>query len=280
MANPELNTACDQGVEQCVSTFVCHQEPYCCTTVPGVWSTGLCPECCAHQDCGTCQKCVAGQCVPQTRTEDLKDECAEGTCASGFCDGTGSGACGWEVTGCGPCHRCTGLGACVEDNTLHATCPTCQKCETGSCVNQTAVEDLKNDCADDGTCITGYCSGTGPTCNMVANRQPGRNCTAPCRWCNGAGQCITQPDGEDFTERCDKSPTSPCHMLPGECKNGACRHMYDCYLPVGQECNMCLDGYGNYYSTFACSMPCTGTGCGTNYCPPNCSSRGSVIDCN
>ena len=55
------------------------------------------PECSVNDDCGPCQKCEAGTCVFQTDSEDLKDECSDGECTTGFCDGTG--ACGLEVDG-------------------------------------------------------------------------------------------------------------------------------------------------------------------------------------
>jgi hypothetical protein len=37
-----------------------------------------------------CQKCVNFVCEYQTDSEDLKDECSSGDCASGFCDGNGN----------------------------------------------------------------------------------------------------------------------------------------------------------------------------------------------
>jgi|GEM_PF-3215911 len=68
--------------------------------------------CSADNQCGLCQKCVGGFCANQTAGEDVKNECASASCASGLCSGSGS---------------C----AVYEDNKKHG-CSGCQVCRSGA----------------------------------------------------------------------------------------------------------------------------------------------------
>jgi hypothetical protein len=56
--------------------------------------TVLC-ACLDDTDCGLCQICLAGLCVPQADSEDMKDECPESDCSTGFCNGRGG--CGFKA---------------------------------------------------------------------------------------------------------------------------------------------------------------------------------------
>ena len=79
-------------------------------------------ECHSNENCGFCEKCEDGICVSQTDSEDLKDECTEGECKTGYCDG--ASACGLIFEGT-PCNddgnvctddECDGAGECVHLN--------------------------------------------------------------------------------------------------------------------------------------------------------------------
>ncbi len=47
-------------------------------------------HCLQDSDCGFCEKCDNWQCVYQSNSEDLKDDCPGATCKTGYCDGSGS----------------------------------------------------------------------------------------------------------------------------------------------------------------------------------------------
>src|SRR5207253_446389 len=97
-----------------------------------------------------CQKCAANRCQNQTPDEDVKNECPDGACRTGKCDGAGgcdvrndgsdpSGLCqkmcqtgscapggkcqpvaqGQQVGGCdGMCQQCNGNGACTSETSV------------------------------------------------------------------------------------------------------------------------------------------------------------------
>jgi hypothetical protein len=70
------------------------------------------------------------------------------------------------------------------------------KCQSGSCVNQTSDEDLKDDCDDEATCMTGMCNGSAG-CGFSQGGQPGTACSdAMCFVCDGVGHCVTACDKE------------------------------------------------------------------------------------
>jgi len=58
------------------------------------WSFTITTGCTVDGDCGICEKCEGGACILQTALEDVKDECDDLACTTGFCDG--AGACGFE----------------------------------------------------------------------------------------------------------------------------------------------------------------------------------------
>jgi hypothetical protein len=114
-------TECRMGFKRCGNT--CIANAACCRA----------DGCCANSDCGTCQKCAQGRCVNQGGNEDLKNECANGTCRTGTCNG--AGACeaspdGQNGPGCaGECQNCQ-AGVCAA----HAgMCGMGQTCENGRC---------------------------------------------------------------------------------------------------------------------------------------------------
>jgi len=156
----------------------------------------------------TCVKCSSGNCVNQTSTEDLFNQCAQGStasdgCSLNNCSGT-SAACGYYSdnaehgcpTACTTCNGATS-GACVNmaDNTQDTqgsyTCSgTCKKCSGGSCLNQNNGEDIFAHCG--GLSCCGYCDGSGVCANKGSGTtcsSPGNACTATHYRCNGAGAC-------------------------------------------------------------------------------------------
>ena len=54
-------------------------------------------QCLDDSECGLCEKCQAGACVFQTNLEDIKGECPDSECRTGFCNG--SGTCGLSPIG-------------------------------------------------------------------------------------------------------------------------------------------------------------------------------------
>lgn len=99
------------------------------------------------------------------------------------CDGNGCSA-----TACRAGYKnCN--GTCVPNSTCCADsdCGSCKKCVSGSCQNQGASEDLKNDCADT-ACKTGTCNGQG-SCGVRTRGQVDGRCSGGCDQCDGSGAC-------------------------------------------------------------------------------------------
>ncbi len=196
-------------------------------------------ECQFTSDCGFCEKCSSNVCVNQTSSEDLKNQCDSGLCASGYCNGAGAcyfnssttvcrasaGDCDIEEkctgnsplcptnlfnasgTDCGTCAECDGLGSCIYDGTQHGDCGFCQQCTAlFICGYQTDGIDIKNEC---------------PAVACDGNS------------CNGAGNC------QDVTAESGYLCTEDCH----DCVSGTCTHMTEnndgnC----NAECNYCSVG--------------------------------------
>ncbi len=77
-------------------------------------------QCLDDSECGLCEKCEAGACVFQTNLEDIKGECPDSECRTGFCNG--SGTCGLSPAGT----------ACTDDEYSY----TDDECDdTGTCVH-------------------------------------------------------------------------------------------------------------------------------------------------
>jgi hypothetical protein len=184
-------TACTSGSQCCSS--------YC---VDGVCCNNACDD-------STCQRCDsysnagAGTCGYIGTAVDPDDECGTTGCYNDLCSGTGY-ACGYYTSGehncTAACTTCQGAtsGSCVtmSDNTQDTegsnTCSsTCKKCSGGICINQSATEDLFDQCGGASCC--GKCSGSG-SCSYVANgstcSSPGDSCTAEHYRCNGSGSCF------------------------------------------------------------------------------------------
>jgi len=164
-ASEDLKGDCTAAPGSCAGDLCSGSGPSCGLKGSGD-DCGICRRCDAaglcqvnsddHTDCPTCQACAAGYCENQTAIKDLKDDCTQAGCDSGFCDGFGG--CGVEAEGhvCGDCQRCDGSGACIGNSLDHTDCAACEKCAAGACVAQ-AQEDIKGDCSGHGVCAVGAC---------------------------------------------------------------------------------------------------------------------------
>jgi len=237
--DPCSGATCDDGnpctVDSCVPGTGCAFDPLADGTDCGVCAACLSGSCAydssQHAECGVCQKCTAlNTCGFQSNTEDLKDECNGGGCVRENCNGSGSclRADGYD---CGTCAACDG-GSCVYDSTQHADCGVCQRCTSRyTCGNQTANQDLKDDCAA-GECTTGNCSGSGASCGRIAD---GTDCGT--RFCSAlewrqptclAGACAGSVLLEDCSDAyactndlCDATGCSNnCTSNPDPCLSG------------------------------------------------------------
>jgi len=203
-----------------------------CGVVASGTDCGTCQACdgagnCADDltqdgDCPVCQECgTGGSCVDQTAGQDLKDECSQGACTTGNCDG--AGACGFEPSGtdCGVCQACDGAGTCADDLSQDDDCALCRECGAGgNCVFQPASSDVKNECSQD-ACNTGSCDGAG-ACGTYPS---GMDCGV-CSECDGLGVCIddlSQDADCPFCQECAAGGTCADQAagsdVKGECRN-------------------------------------------------------------
>ena len=124
------------------------------------------PQCTKNEDCGTCEKCSSGACVVQADGEDLKDECADGLCATGTCDG--AGACGVKPANT-PCRAAADV------------CDVAEVCDGASfeCPTNEFAPSTKECRASAGACdIAEKCSGTGAACPTDEFAPPTKECRA------------------------------------------------------------------------------------------------------
>ncbi|HEY3446562.1 MAG TPA: right-handed parallel beta-helix repeat-containing protein [Myxococcales bacterium] len=134
--------------------------------------------CTASATCPLCQKCNAGTCVPQTDSEDLKDDCDDlSPCATGACDG--NGACGLRPrdtpcrTSLGPCdviEKCSGSSPACPADALRPNGAECRKVAGGCDVAET-------------------CDGTSPSCPSEKLAPAGKECRKAADACDVAESC-------------------------------------------------------------------------------------------
>lgn len=234
-------TMCKAGFKMCSGQ--CIPSSMCCRA----------DGCCADTDCGRCEKCSNSQCIPQSASEDVKNECADGTCKSGNCDGNrgcGNVVNGQKSEGCnadcrecqnGSCQNRTGScqgnrmcssGNCVEACRSNASCKytrvACRagriSCDTGSPVcGEGEVDDNAGGCGSNAFCQRGRCVNCGragqPCC-------PGDKCTQQwthCRAFDGnPKQCHTC--GESVNYCCNDRTCRP----GAYCDNGGAQSTCIC----------------------------------------------------
>jgi hypothetical protein len=254
-------------------------------------------ECETNEDCGLCEKCVDNTCVYQSDSEDLKDECNSGDCASGFCDG--AGACDYEpiTTECrasaGVCdvaEFCTGQSAdCPSDSKSTAEC----RGSAGLCDVAEICDGQNNDCPTDvfksntevcrasaGVCdVEEKCTGYSADCPEDVYQQQGTDCDV-CASCDGSGNCNVYDDTQDQ----DCLPT-PC---PDSCNENPDNYPFtwDWANDQPNECSAiftCTQNTCQYQS--ACDVKQCGSECDeSNPCLPfinpdnNCLYSGSCIE--
>jgi hypothetical protein len=127
-------------------------------------------------DSGDCYRCLSGSCTYQTSTQDLFDECAQGTttddgCESDNCSGSDY-ACGVQTSGdggCPVCGTCTGATSIACEyhttGTYDSGCNQCTGCsgsEIGTCTTATSSNWESGDygCGGEGgdqRCYDGTC---------------------------------------------------------------------------------------------------------------------------
>ena len=156
------STQCRMNYKRCGNE--CIQASMCCRA----------DGCCGNADCGTCQKCAAGKCVPQGNAEDLKNECSDGTCRTGNCDGQGGCAVSpnnQPGPGCNTRETCEGNGI--------RRASFCQggSCQTGKLDPCPSPSDGKATCGGSScgfTCNDGFMKSTNgcvASCGTKQNEQ-------------------------------------------------------------------------------------------------------------
>jgi hypothetical protein len=194
----------------------------------GLGACGIYNDSLKH-NCSSCYYCadsnVSCDLVPSG--QDLNNDCIKGNtssdgCAGDYCDGNGS--CQIISSGDGNCPACT---LCLDNDTQceyysnntqddggNLTCSgICKKCNgLGQCINQTAGEDLFDECDNNLECHIGICDGFGE-CDVYSNGEKG-SCGA-CKYCNDTdSNCEYVPSGQDLFDecvglQCDSNATIP-----------------------------------------------------------------------
>jgi hypothetical protein len=133
--------------------------------------------CTRHEDCATCKACRDGRCLPQGADEDLKDECAEGPCLTGLCDG--AGACGFAPVGT-VCREAA--GACDVAEVCPGDGPVCP--DDGFLPPSHVCRDASGECDQPESC-----TGTGPECPEDQFKPATTVCRAAVDECDRAEMC-------------------------------------------------------------------------------------------
>jgi len=232
-------------------------------------------ECLNDYDCGLCEKCTDNVCVSQSDSEDLKDQCAEGSCVTSFCDG--EGACDFKPDNT-VCENafCDSLTYNLDDTCQSGICtdggtedcnPQADSCNDATCGATTGCG--KDPKADGIVCLDAFCDGltfnSADTCLSGACVDSGtEDCNPQADSCNDATCGATTGCGKD-----PKADGTVCNdeefcSVNDVCTAGKC----------GGAARNCSDGYG-----------CTVDTCddGINECvnnPDHGYCGGGVIVCN
>jgi len=247
--------------------------------------------------CSTPSFCSSGACVGCTQNSDCNDNnpCTVDTCSLGSCSnvpGNAGTICNAAIPGgCDVAETCTGLSAtCPADvkSPLGTNCGgTCQSCDgNGFCINTTGV-DYQNECTDQWTNCTSFCTKTGTTdlcngagacqiknaniaagnictgsgveaalgctagtyCSAAANNCTGNNVTRTDYACNGAGSCTVSQALSCVLQNCGGT----CNNVTKACDTGC----GDGILQAGEECDLA----SNNGQGFGCDNSCHNTNC-------------------
>jgi len=195
--------------------------------------TIIVPGCITHGDCGFCEKCEAGSCQYQTAMEDLKEECPDDTCVTGYCDG--AGACGLEPNTtlcrtsqgiCDVAEYCTGASvSCPGDafqppstvcRTSAGVCDVAENCtgSSASCPGD-AFQPPSTVCRTSaGVCdVAENCTGSSASCPGDAFQPPSTVCRTSAGVCDVAENCT----GSAAACPSDAKSTDVCRPSQGVC---------------------------------------------------------------
>ena len=194
LGGDECNAHCNEDTDDCYDpdgTFCGDPTDDDCTDRDTCDGAGDCQD--NHAGAGT--TCDDGLYCTITDTCD----------GAGKCEGTGS-PCAPEET----CLEGTDTYVCVTCQS-DEECPECQYCHDGSCENQPAGEDYKDDCTQT-ECVTGDCDGAGGCEYEPPTTACGDDSESDCDHadhCDGAGGCDPNYAPED--DPCGDQGV-PCHI--------------------------------------------------------------------
>ncbi|MCA9612852.1 MAG: hypothetical protein KC586_08880 [Myxococcales bacterium] len=147
-------------------------------------ASGACVDgvCCENACEGSCASCLGevtggddGRCLPVREGVDPDDECADGPCQTGSCDG--AGACGARPDG-EVCRASAG------------DCDVAEVCDAGACPSDEFAGEGTTCRASAGVCdVEEVCDGSGPSCPVDAFNTPGATCRASTGACDVAELC-------------------------------------------------------------------------------------------
>ncbi len=193
---------------------------------PGDPTNAYCVECVVDGDCGPCESCQVGTCVPYARYCEATQLCYDPS-TDGCCPGT--------EDGCGSCYECSSNSTCVA-----IECGQCESCEGGTCTpyaeyceeGDYCYSTMEGGCCTDSECGDDFCID--------------RTCS-PCP--SGTEYC---PEDGGY---CYSTMTGGC-CTDSECGAEVCTDRHCC--PPGD--NFCPDGdYCYSQRTGGC---CTDDECG------------------
>ena len=215
---------CRPGPDPCPAPLDCDENSRRCTA------------CQNDEQCPPCQSCytASATCLPQVAGDDLKNDCPDGPCLTGTCDGAGN--CGFTGDGqaCDDGNPCTLNDACHQGQCLgvpKSELPAPDGCDDGNPCSDDSCDlhdgscqyadhvgpcDDGDPCTRDDSCQDGQCRGTDLATLPVAQGgcDDGNPCTDDtCR----DGVC----QNEFHTGPCDDG--DPCTMNDACDDTGNCR---------------------------------------------------------
>lgn len=174
---------CSAEQRRCGTSCVSPSEPCNGACSEGhILCNGVCRlgDCCDHAACGRCKKCVDNKCTNQDAFEDLGDDCYEGPCGTGFCNG--SGDCGYLPRGTVYCEVTRLISCSGGESFTDAQCPhncspsckptdptcrgeaTCNECQPGLGFHKCASGTSVAECGSDGRWLPGVACPPGQVC--------------------------------------------------------------------------------------------------------------------
>lgn len=217
--------ACDEQSDcgaglHCDSAVCCAVGRDCCSSLPDCATASVGYACDAPTSAcyDACDGETDTKCAPGYHCE--ADVCVADEVAPAACD---------EASDCATGLHCENTVCCADGEVCCAThddCETCEKCDgaTGTCVLQTAFEDLKNDCTDlPSNCDVGTCSGVATRCGT---KSEGASCGV-CASCSDVGAC--EPNSTDHADcaKCQKCDAGSCVAQTDEDLKAECPP-FDC----------------------------------------------------